>query len=177
MLWNYLVENANTRDAPWFITRDFNDLLDNAEKVGGPRREEGSFNDLRTFYSVGDLYDLHHSGEPLSWRGTRGDHLVRCRLDRAATNSSWAELFPTARSHYLAYEASDHKLLLTSFKYVRHKCRCHFRYDRRLKDNLEVKLLVSKVCKEATKKSVRERIILMRQAISEWNKKQHRNSR
>lgn len=177
MLWNYLVENANSREAPWFITGDFNNLLYNEEKVGAPPRDEGSFSDLRTFYAEGDLHDLHHSGDPLSWRGTRGDHLVRCRLDRAPANSTWAEMFPTARSHYLAYEASDHKPLLSSFEYVRHKRRGLFCYDHRLKDNEEVKSLVSKVWKEATNKLVRERIILMRQAISEWNKNQHRNSR
>ena len=52
-----------------------------------------------------------------------------------------------------------------------------FRYDRRLKDNEEVKNLVSKAWKEACNKSVRERIAIMRSVISEWNKNQHRNSK
>ena len=89
-LWARLIEQSTRRDAPWFLTGDFNDLLNNAEKVGGPARTEGSFTDMRTFYSEGDLYDLRHSGDCLSWRGKRGDYLVRCRLDRAAVNSYWA---------------------------------------------------------------------------------------
>lgn len=89
--WNHLLNLAITRDAPWFATGDFNDLLCSEEKSGGPARPEGSFTDLRTLFSEGDLFDLRHSGDPLSWRGQRGEHFVRCRLDRAVANSYWAE--------------------------------------------------------------------------------------
>lgn len=90
-LWDSLLVTAETRYEPWFVTADFNDILNSEEKTGGTDRSEGSFSDLRTFFSEGDLYDLHHKGDPLSWRGQRGTHLVRCRLDRAVANSSWAE--------------------------------------------------------------------------------------
>lgn len=113
LLWNHLLISAETRDAPWFLTGDLNDLLCAEEKVGGPERPEGSFSDLRTFFSEGDLYDLHHSGDPLSWRGQRGTHLVRCRLYRTAANSAWAENYPNARCQYLEYEGSDHKPLIS----------------------------------------------------------------
>ena len=66
-LWECLIECNAERDAPWFITGDFNDLLNNTEKVGKPARPEGSFTDMRTFYSEGDLYDLQHHGDCLSW--------------------------------------------------------------------------------------------------------------
>lgn len=98
--------------------------------------------DLRSFYSEGDLYDLPHSGDFLSWRGKRGDYLVRCRLDRAAANSAWAEMFPTARIQYLDYEGSDHRPIVTIVEPERNKRKGMFRYDRRLKDNIEVKALV-----------------------------------
>lgn len=67
-----LITKTLTREEPWFITGDFNDLLCTDEKEGGPDRPEGSFTDFRTFFSEGDLFDLQHSGDPLSWRGTRG---------------------------------------------------------------------------------------------------------
>lgn len=97
-LWEYLISLSDDRNASWFITGDFNDLLSNEEKTGGTTRPEGSFSDMRTFYAEGDLFDLQHSGDPLSCRGQRGDHLVRCRLDRAAANSNWAEQFPTGEA-------------------------------------------------------------------------------
>ena len=176
-LWDYLVSLTEERDAPWYITGDFNDLLSNEEKTGGTQRPEGSFMDMRKFYAEGDLFDLPHSGDPLSWRGQRGDHLVRCRLDRAATNSSWAERFPTARCTYLAYEGSDHKPLLTIFEPSKRRRRDIFRYDRRLKDYPEVTELIRATWKEAHLCSVTERISQMRGAISRWNKTKQANSR
>ena len=80
-LWEHIIYLSDSRDAPLFVTGDFNDLTSNTEKEGGPSREEGSFTDMRTFMAEADLYDLQHSGDPLSWRGQRGLHLVRCRLD------------------------------------------------------------------------------------------------
>lgn len=85
--WEELVIAANDREEPWFVTGDLNDILSNDEKDGGIVRPEGSFSDLRTFFSEGDLFDLQHSGDRLSWRGQRGDHLVRCRLDKAVSNT------------------------------------------------------------------------------------------
>ena len=79
--WNQLVSNSMSRDAAWFVTKDFNDLLNSNEKVGGLDRPEGSFSDLRTFFSEGDLYDLRHSRDLLSWRRQHGENFVRCRLD------------------------------------------------------------------------------------------------
>ena len=168
--------NAET-EAPWFLTGDFNDLLNNSEKDGGPARPESSFTDMRTFYSEGDLYDLQHSGDCLSWRGQRGDFLVRCRLDRAAANSHWAELFPNARSHYLTYEGSDHKPILSFFEPDKKKRRGLFRYDRRLKNNPEVKALVKQAWKNNPSITVNDRINLVRSALIQWSKQQYQNSR
>ena len=177
IFWEQMVALMNARDSPWLITGDFNDILSNTEKEGGPERAEGSFSDLRSFYSEGDLYDLPHSGDLLSWRGVRGDYLVRCRLDRAAANSSWAELFPTAWSQYLPLEASDHRPLITVFDTSTKKRKGLFRYDRRLKDNQEVKKLVDEIWKQASGRPIRDKIALTRTAIVEWSKTQYRNSR
>lgn len=67
--WRKLMELGEDRDEAWLITGDFNDLLDNSEKVGGPARWEGSFLSFRSFVSQMGLWDLKHSGNHLSWRG------------------------------------------------------------------------------------------------------------
>ena len=52
-----------------------------------------------------------------------------------------------------------------------------FRYDRRLKDNAEVKTLVEEVWKNAGTSPIREKIAKTRSAIVEWSKTQLCNSR
>ncbi|CAA7021010.1 unnamed protein product [Microthlaspi erraticum] len=163
--WDYLLDLNTLREAPWFLTGDFNDFIDNSKKEGGPVRAEGTFGDFRSFLSKGDLYDLRHSGNLFSWRGKRNDHLVRCRLDRALSNSEWAELNPSGRCEYLRYEGSDHRPLVSYFDPKRKKKKGNFRYDRQLKKNEEVTTLVAKVWTDETNKTVKEKVDQCRKAI------------
>lgn len=84
--WNFMAGLGETKSSSWLITGDFNDILDNNEKVGGPPRWEGSFLTFRSFVSHQGLWDVKHSGNPLSWRGTRYSHFIQSRLDRSLAN-------------------------------------------------------------------------------------------
>lgn len=101
-LWEQLTQLGSVRDDAWLVTGDFNDLLDNAEKLGGPARWEGSFVAFRSFITQAGLWDLQHTGNHLSWRGTRYNHFIQSRLDRALANCSWSELFPASFCEYLS---------------------------------------------------------------------------
>lgn len=113
--WQKLSTVGRDRDAPWLISGDYNEILSNAEKVGGPIRWEGSFISFRSFVSKNGLWDLNHFGNHLSWRGTRHSHYVRSRLDRSMVNCAWNEIFPMGRCCYLRFEGSDHRPLITYF--------------------------------------------------------------
>ncbi|XP_056845199.1 uncharacterized protein LOC130496777 [Raphanus sativus] len=175
--WDHLLSLSLPRDAPWFLTGDLNDILCNDEKDGGVVRPKGSFSDLRTFFSEGDLFDLQHSGDPLFWRGQRGDDLVKCRLDRAASNTLWAECFPTARCQYLEFESSDHRPLISFFDKGGKRKRGLFRYDRRLCNNEEAKKFIDETLRDDTREAVCDILANTRSAISLWNKTQQRNSK
>lgn len=43
VVWNRLTSLGATRSAPWSIVGDFNEILNNDEKIGGPRRAESTF--------------------------------------------------------------------------------------------------------------------------------------
>lgn len=73
-VWEQLNLDGTAKDAPWFLTRDFNEIIDNSEKQGGLTRSEGSFVDFGSFMLESDLYDLPHSGNFYSWRSTRNNH-------------------------------------------------------------------------------------------------------
>ena len=165
--WDHLLNLASSRDSPWFVTGDFNDLLYDEDKLGGSARPKGSFINLRTFFSEGDLFDLRHSGDPLSWRGKRGDHLVRCRLDRAVANNLWAENYPTARCQYLDYKGSDHKPLVPFLEPGSKGRKGLFRYGRRLNDNGEVKEIILEAWQNSRNSTIKEKISITRTARME----------
>ncbi|CAA7031134.1 unnamed protein product [Microthlaspi erraticum] len=176
-VWNEIREHVGDRAEPWLLTGDFNEIINSTEKKGGPPRPEGSFEDFRTFMSEGDLYDLRYSGNFLSWRGQRGNYLVRCRLDRAMSNSSWAEEYPSGRSEYLKFEGSDHRPIVTIFDPLRKRKKGLFRYDRRLRNNEEVQSLVFKAWNTSATDAVETKITRCRSAIIKWNKEKHLNSK
>lgn len=176
-VWKEISNLKDSTGSPWFLTGDFNEIVDNREKSGGVERAEGTFVAFRTFLSQNDLFDLKHSGNFLSWRGRRNSHLVHCRLDRAISNTEWTELFPSCRSQYLKFEGSDHRPLLTFLDPTRKKGHKLFRFDRRLRENPEVKKIVNDIWTDSPHLTVEERLSLCRRAIVKWSKQYQENSR
>lgn len=85
---------VNRRHEPWFALGDFNELISNQEKIGGRVHSEASFHEFRTMMRVCEFSDLQSVGDRFSWAGQRGNHLVRCCLDRTMANGTWFDLFP-----------------------------------------------------------------------------------
>lgn len=108
-VWDKLASLCASRTGPWYLTGDFNEIINNNEKSGGKDRPESTFCSFQSFLAQCDLFDLQHTGNFLSCRGKRGTHVVHCRLNSAVANSDWYEAFPTARSHYLLFERSYHR--------------------------------------------------------------------
>lgn len=174
--WDHISSLGLNRDAAWLITGDLNDILENDEKVGGPPRCEGSFLSFRNFVLQNGLWNLKHSGNPLSWRGTRYNHFIKARLDRSLTNCSWMEEFPAGRCKYLRFEGSDHRPLLTYFNNADRRRKGLFRFDRSLTEKEEIRILVDEAWNHSPADSVIERMNLCRRKIIEWSKEQSRNS-
>lgn len=86
------------------------------------------------------------------------------------------DLFPNGNSHYLPFEGSDHRPILSAFDSKKKKPQRLFRYDRRLRDNEEVKELIDKIWREDAHLTVIQRITSCRQAISSWSRRNHTNS-
>lgn len=176
-IWDEISTFATERSSPWLLTGDFNEILDNSEKSGGPARPERTFSAFREFFARNDLFDLRHTGNCLSWRGQRGRHLVHCRLDRTVVNSSWFDAFPQGRSHYLKFQGSDHRPVFSAFDAKRRKQEKIFRFDRRLKDVEEVRALIEFTWNETSSSNVSARITACRRAIVRWSREHHTNSR
>ncbi|WZY80122.1 hypothetical protein YC2023_026506 [Brassica napus] len=171
--WNTLTRVGANREEAWLLTGDFNDILDNSEKEGGPERWEGSFTAFRSFVSQNGLWNLKHSGNQLSWRGVRYTHHIKSRLDRSLVNCSWSESFPMGRSVYLRYEGSDHRPVITYFNTAMQKRRGLFRFNRSYTENEEVTQLVDAAWNHHPLDSVITKLNSVRRSIIKWAKEQN----
>lgn len=99
-LWEQLERIATTRQGPWLVMGDFNEIRSNDEKDGGPKRPERSFIDFRRMIATCDFHDLKAIGNKFSWVGKRKTHTIRSCLDRTMPNSEWLALFPSAQIEF-----------------------------------------------------------------------------
>lgn len=115
-VWNRLADIGVQRNGGWFLVGDFNEIMNNEEKLGGPARQESSFYPFRSMVRDCRIKEIPSSGNRLSWAGTREimtsgvkeNVWVQCRLDRAFGNAEWFRLFPRTHSTYLEKLGSDH---------------------------------------------------------------------
>ncbi|KAF8089118.1 hypothetical protein N665_0517s0005 [Sinapis alba] len=74
ILWEKIQRIGSTRNGPWLLVGDFNEILNNSEKEGGPVREESSFTDFRNMFITCDLRDVRSVGDKFhGWKN--GKHM------------------------------------------------------------------------------------------------------
>ena len=85
-VWERLTRIGVTRDNPWFLIGDFNELRNNNKKRGGKLRLASTFIPFNSMIQDCGLLEFPYLGDWLSCRGWRDKKPIRCRLDRALAN-------------------------------------------------------------------------------------------
>ena len=117
---------------PWFVCGDFNEAIWKHEHLSSCTRSENKMLAFKDCFEVCELKDLGFSGYPYTYdNGQTGVRNVHARLDRAAADESWRDLFPSAKVLLLASPCSDHCPLLVQFEVVdnSHRQRTTPRYE------------------------------------------------
>ncbi|XP_060974670.1 uncharacterized protein LOC133039749 [Cannabis sativa] len=111
--WNLLRSFAiASQDVPWLIMGDFNELLSNDDKEGGPLRREQLMEDFRKSIDDCGVTPLDYTGNKFTWSNKNYNGLlVKERLDRGFINGKWKEFFSDNRIHHLDYYSSDHRAI------------------------------------------------------------------
>ncbi|KAG7574769.1 Endonuclease/exonuclease/phosphatase superfamily [Arabidopsis suecica] len=130
-VWERLTRIGLTRDTPWFLIGDFNELTGNHEKRGGTLRHASSFTPFNFMIQNCGLLEFPYIGDWLSWRGWRDKKPIRCRLDRALANEDWHELFCNSFVEYLPMVASDHSPVVATLLDKIPRGKRTFRFDKR----------------------------------------------
>lgn len=115
-IWDKLTDIRVSRDEAWFLVGDYNDIINNLEKIGGPTRSEATFFSFRSLARDCRIKEVPSFGNKFSWVGmremiqTNGEKenvWIQCRLDRAFRNAECFRLFPKVHIEYLQRQGSD----------------------------------------------------------------------
>ncbi|KAG7583244.1 Endonuclease/exonuclease/phosphatase superfamily [Arabidopsis suecica] len=179
IVWERLNRLGIGRRDRWCMVGDFNAILHNGEKLGGPRRADSLCKPFADMLDTCDMVEMSSVGNKFTWAGRRGDHWIQCRLDRAFGNKDWFVHFPASNQAFLDMRGSDHRPVLISLIASQDVYRGQFRFDKRFLHNREVKAAISKAWKPRNTSGgfiVSQRLRDCRKALSSWKKKNSMNA-
>ncbi|KAL0408772.1 UNVERIFIED_CONTAM: hypothetical protein Sradi_1811600 [Sesamum radiatum] len=100
--WRILKRLHSQSIRPWLCAGDFNEILEHAEKEGGPMRAEWQIRNFRNCLSECELHDLRFKGTSFTWCNNQQEPFtVRERLDRACSNLAWLQFFPNTSVQHI----------------------------------------------------------------------------
>ena len=115
IVWDKLTTFGLTRSEAWCMIGDFNAILSNEEKLGGPVRDLISFHSFQSMLADCDMSEISSSGDGFTWGGVRNKQWIQCKLDRSFANPAWLTMFPKVHQWFLEKLGSDHKPVLVKF--------------------------------------------------------------
>ncbi|XP_024159346.1 uncharacterized protein LOC112166695 [Rosa chinensis] len=107
--WSLIKTLANeTYNLPWLIAGDFNEIMMQADKSGGPPRAQAPMTQFRSTMTSCGFIDLGYVGSRYTW----SNKFIKERLDRGFQTVRWRDWFPFSRVITLDPSDSDHCPLL-----------------------------------------------------------------
>jgi len=166
-----LSEIGVTRKTAWCMIGDFNEIISNEEKLGGPLRLESSFQPFKDMLMTCDMHELGSTGNSFSWGGTRNEEWIQCKLDRCFGNLEWFSVFPNSHQWFLERLGSDHRPVLVKFINDQEVFRGQFRFDKRFAGNHSCQEVIQRSWEghlSTQSSSSMIRIVECRKVISRW---------
>ena len=118
-IWQDVKSKLSPYNQPFAIVRDFNQILNDQDRLSFCNRPPTGSHQFRSFLSDLGLPELQHQGVWFTWTNSRsGSHATFERLDRAFVTQSWLQLFPNAMFQNLPIIRSDHSPLILDKKHV-----------------------------------------------------------
>ncbi|OMO89581.1 reverse transcriptase [Corchorus capsularis] len=123
MLWRRIEDMVNELEVPCICLGDFNDILDQAEILGGKRKAHRNIASFRDFISCCNFIDMPSQGQQFTWSCIRGGEVIQEKLDCVLGNSDWIAQNPRCKVINLPAIGSDHSPIVcfSDFKSIHSK--------------------------------------------------------
>ena len=117
--WQLLEHLRSLVNGAWLCARDFNAILNSAEKLSLRPPNSVEIDAFRNVLDSCTLKDLGYRGYTYTWSNKRpGEANTKLRLDRAVATMEWWEKFLITTVSHLPPHASDHLPILVHVKSV-----------------------------------------------------------
>lgn len=179
-LWEKISRIGVVRKDRWYMLGDFNDILHNGEKLGGPRRDDSVFQPFGNMINACEMEKLPSQGDPYTWGGVRYNQWIQSKLDRCFGNKEWFKQFPASNQTFMDKRGSDHKPVLVKLMDSQLAYKGQFRFDKRFLFKEDVKEAIKAAWKPGVRSfnfSVSDRLKAVRKSLSRWKQKNNTNSR
>lgn len=178
VVWERLIRTGLGRSEPWSLVGDFNEILNNDEKIGGPKRPVSSFQHFAEMLTLCEMEELKSKGDRFTWGGSRWKKYIRCCLDRCFGNKAWMSRYPDSNQNFLEKRGSDHRPVLVNLKAGAEIKRGQFRFDKRLLHYPEAKTEVINAWRNCGRNgTVVSRIKKCRRVMSLWKRRRRFNAK
>ena len=178
LVWERLIRFSLTRSSSWCMFGDFNEILNNSEKVGGPRRSDSTFQEFSDMLDICGTIELPSSGNGFTWSGKRGNLWIHSKLERAFGNQKWFDHFHASNQAFLDKRGSDHRPILIKLISSQDSYRGSFKFDKRMFHKPLVFETISQAWNSSSPHSnlSASKIRSCRKALSRWKKDNCSNS-
>lgn len=180
IVWERLIRTGVNRREAWCLIGDFNEIRNNSEKIGGPRRAESSFEPFLEMLKFCNMEELSSKGDRFSWGGKRFRKWIQCCLDRSFGNEAWASLFPSSNQTFLEKRGSDHRPVWLNLGASPDVFKGQFKFDKKFLMQPDTGKQVINAWSEGRNgnmMNVSQKIRNCRNVLSRWKKKKVFNAK
>lgn len=175
-VWERLMRLGAGRKESWCMVGYFNEILNNEEKIGGPKRSDTSFKEFADMLKVCEMAEISGVGDAFTWAGKRYQKYIQCKLDRCFANKEWRRVFYQASQEFMEKLGSDHRPVMVNLVNQHEKRRGAFRFDKRMVGKVRVAETIQEAWSGLGSLSLMKRIGAVRQSLSRWKRENNQNS-
>ncbi|XP_021609077.1 uncharacterized protein LOC110612607 [Manihot esculenta] len=157
---------------PWLVCGDFNCILSQSEKRGGPPYSSNLINGFLSVLNDTGLHEITLYDFEFMWNNGRGEGaMVEEKIDQFFASESWRQQFNLSRAETISYSSSDHLSIFLQIQTYVPRDRVHlFRFENQWTEEEECRSIVDSCWKSKALRPVQSRLDVCRNRLDNWKR-------